>query len=84
MRINNILISDYLRNGGKYMKYVLYGTVTIVVFYITFATTQYSNGFGASGFENIIYLIEWATSFILPWIALYWFIRFVKGKEVKS
>ena len=66
------------------MKNVLYGTVTVVVFFITFGATQYSSGYGTSGFENIIYLIEWATRFILPWIALYWFIKFVKVKEVNS
>lgn len=26
-------------------------------------------------------LVEWSTKFILPWIFLYWFIRFVKTKE---
>jgi hypothetical protein len=28
-------------------------------------------------------LVEWATLFILPWIVLYWFIRFVKSMEKK-
>ncbi|WP_153801916.1 hypothetical protein [Filobacillus milosensis] len=26
-------------------------------------------------------LLEWSTTYILPWIALYWFIRLVKGIE---
>ena len=25
--------------------------------------------------------IEWVTKFVFPWIALYWFIRFVKSFE---
>ena len=26
-------------------------------------------------------VIEWATKFILPWILLYWIIRFIKNAE---
>ena len=29
----------------------------------------------------IPYIIEWATKFILPWIFLYWIIRFIKISE---
>ena len=32
--------------------------------------------------SNIIpHIIEWATKFILPWIFLYWIIRFIKNSE---
>ena len=32
---------------------------------------------------SILYspVIEWATKFILPWILLYWIIRFIKNSE---
>ena len=26
-------------------------------------------------------VIEWATKFILPWILLYWIVRFIKNSE---
>ncbi|MYL33607.1 hypothetical protein GLW08_12310 [Pontibacillus yanchengensis] len=29
-------------------------------------------------------MIQWATKFVLPWIFLYWFVRFVRAKEVDS
>ena len=31
--------------------------------------------------RSIIYIIEWATKFVLPWVMLYWIIRFVKNAE---
>ena len=32
----------------------------------------------------IFSVIEWATKFILPWIALYWLVRAIKGLDKKS
>ncbi|WP_226666271.1 hypothetical protein [Metabacillus litoralis] len=38
------------------------------------------------GFELYITfrLIEWATKFVLPWVALYWLVRLIKVFEKKS
>lgn len=57
------------------MRYILYGTVgLLVVFFVI-------NLMGFNAFYYIGWSIEWATRFLLPWIALYWFVRFVKTKE---
>lgn len=57
------------------MKYFLYGTVGLVLIFIVLTIFNYD------GFTIIIGLVEWITRYILPWIALYWFIRFVKSKK---
>ncbi len=57
------------------MKYFLYGTVGLVLIFIVL------NMFNYDGVTIIIGFVEWVTRYILPWIALYWFIRFVKSKK---
>lgn len=59
------------------MKYLLYGTVAAILIFIILNSLHYD------GVGIFIALIEWTTRFILPWIALYWFIRYVKVKEHK-
>ncbi|SDQ82268.1 hypothetical protein SAMN05216232_2162 [Virgibacillus subterraneus] len=58
------------------MRYLFYGTISLVVIFIVLTSLNY-NGFGI-----IVSLFEWTTRFILPWIALYWFIHLVKSKKV--
>ncbi|WP_163536188.1 hypothetical protein [Gracilibacillus sp. YIM 98692] len=54
------------------MKYSLYGTIGLVVIFIVLNFLNYD------GFDIMIHLFEWITRYILPWIALFWFIQFVK------
>lgn len=42
------------------------------------ATQTFKDGIDVSGF---IRLVEWATLYVLPWIFLYWFVRYVKMKK---
>jgi hypothetical protein len=35
-------------------------------------------------FSIIFRLIEWATKFVLPWVALYWLVRAIKVLDKKS
>ncbi len=57
------------------MKYSLYGTIGLVVIFIVLNLLNYD------GFNIIIGFFEWITRYILPWIALYWFIQFVKSNK---
>ncbi|ADU29211.1 hypothetical protein [Evansella cellulosilytica] len=57
------------------MKYLLYGTVGVLVIFIGL------NSFGFNSFVILMDTIEWSTRYILPWIALYWFIQYVKRKK---
>lgn len=66
----NILI----REGRKRMKYLIIGIIVLVSLWLL---PQFIN------ISNIPKGIEWATKSILPWIALYWFIRLVKNSEKK-
>ncbi|MFA9557625.1 hypothetical protein ACERII_09995 [Evansella sp. AB-rgal1] len=61
------------------MKYSLYFGVGLVVLFVIFISFDY---IGYNAFGILVPLIEWGTKFILPWIALYWFIQFVKNKQV--
>ncbi|CAI9394879.1 hypothetical protein ABW02_23290 [Niallia circulans] len=57
------------------MKYLLYGSLgLVVIFIVLYLVGYYSLGI-------IINIMEWSTKYILPWVALYWFIQFVKGKK---
>lgn len=55
------------------MKYSLYGAIGLVVIFIVLNILNYD------GFNIIIGSFEWVTRYILPWIALYWFIQLVKS-----
>ncbi|GEL78372.1 hypothetical protein TMU01_26070 [Tenuibacillus multivorans] len=57
------------------MKYALYGTIGLVIIFIVLNLLNYD------GFNIIIVSFEWVTRYILPWIALYWFIQFVKRNK---
>ncbi len=54
------------------MKYSLYGTIGLVLIFIVLNLLNYD------GIAIIINFFEWVTRYILPWVALYWFIQFVK------
>lgn len=57
------------------MRYLLYGTIgLVIVFFIL-------NLIGYNAYYFIGGSIEWATRYVLPWIALYWFVQFVKTKR---
>ncbi|MUV38954.1 hypothetical protein JNUCC1_02826 [Lentibacillus sp. JNUCC-1] len=53
------------------MKYLLYGTVGLVVIIIVLNLLMYD------AFYVITNTIEWLIQYVLPWIALYWFVQFV-------
>ncbi|WP_161568157.1 hypothetical protein [Anaerobacillus alkaliphilus] len=57
------------------MKYSFYGTVGLLLIFILLTILNYD------GFAIIKGFVEWATRNILPWIALYWFIRFVTSNK---
>ncbi|WP_169823064.1 hypothetical protein [Anaerobacillus alkalilacustris] len=57
------------------MKYFLCGTIGFVLLFIVL------NLLNLDGFAIIIGFFEWATRYVLPWIALYWFVQFVKSKK---
>ncbi|MBM7572379.1 hypothetical protein JOC48_002882 [Aquibacillus albus] len=59
--------------GETFMKYSLYGAIGLVVIFIVLNILNYD------GFNIIIGSFEWVTRYILPWIALYWFIQLVKS-----
>lgn len=58
------------------MKLSIYGSICLGILFFLFISFQ------AGGLGEFIFFIEWSTKFILPWIALYWFIRFVKSRKV--
>ncbi len=58
------------------MKYSLYGTVGLVLLFLVLNFLNYD------AFSFVVGFIEWATRYLLPWIALYWFVQFVKSKKV--
>lgn len=37
-----------------------------------------------NGLAIVIPFIEWLTKYMLPWIGLYWFVRFVRALEDKK
>ncbi|GGK08249.1 hypothetical protein GCM10007063_33300 [Lentibacillus kapialis] len=56
------------------MKYLLYGVIGVVLIFFILTLLGY----------NVFYIIaafEWVTRYIFPWIALYWFIQFVKNQK---
>ena len=57
------------------MKYSLYGTIALVLLFLVLNFLNYD------AFVYIVGFIEWATRYLLPWIALYWFVQFVKIKK---
>ncbi len=56
------------------VKYSMFITLGVVVLFYLFQIFNYD------GFGLIKHTFEWATRFILPWIALYWFILLIKSK----
>ncbi|MGY4691582.1 hypothetical protein [Salibacterium sp. K-3] len=52
------------------MKYSLYGTTIVFVIFLFILAFR--------GQPTIIPVVMWATLIIVPWVFLYWFIRFVK------
>lgn len=53
----------------------VYGAAGLAVLYILLTAIGYN------AFTILIGIIEWSTFYLLPWIALYWFIQFVKTKR---
>lgn len=53
------------------MKYSLYGSIGLVLLFFVLNFLNY----------DAFVFIEWATRYLLPWIALYWFVQFVKSKK---
>ncbi|CAI6077664.1 hypothetical protein PAECIP112173_02496 [Paenibacillus sp. JJ-100] len=50
----------------------------IVIFILAVVCYQrFQNGFSVI---DVIHLFEWITIYILPWIFIFWFIRYVKKK----
>ncbi|TMW72803.1 hypothetical protein [Alteribacter natronophilus] len=73
------------------MKYVLYALAGAVLFVVVYVVYSIFNYYLSSYLDYFIYpvyffagLIEWMTWFVLPWIGLYWFIRFVKNQQVNK
>ncbi|KGP71933.1 hypothetical protein [Pontibacillus yanchengensis] len=60
------------------VKKITIGIVILIVVFFILAVI----GVNLSVFLPIA--IQWATKFVLPWIFLYWFIRYVKAKEVDN
>ncbi|QOY38104.1 hypothetical protein AWH56_011515 [Anaerobacillus isosaccharinicus] len=57
------------------MKYSLYATISLVILLFVLNLLNYDAFYFIGG------SIEWATRYVLPWIALYWFVKFVKTKK---
>ncbi|MCW3491654.1 hypothetical protein [Dethiobacter alkaliphilus] len=57
----------------QFKELIKYGAVGLVVI-IVLNLMGYNAGILIGG------TIEWSTRYILPWIALYWFVQFVKTK----
>lgn len=55
--------------------------ITIAAIILVFLTVLNFLGYRLA---VIIKLIEWATKFVLPWVALYWVIRAIKVLDKKS
>lgn len=53
----------------------VYGAVGLAVVYV------FLSAISDNAFTLLVGIIEWSTLFILPWIALYWFIQFVKTNK---
>ncbi|WP_430789632.1 hypothetical protein VBD025_04345 [Virgibacillus flavescens] len=58
------------------MNLVIYGSISLVILFFLLISAQ------AGGMGEFILFIEWSTKYILPWIALFWFIKMVKSKGV--
>lgn len=59
--------------------FVTGGLIVFFVF-ISLATVGKLSGYDV----DFIPIAEWATKYILPWIALYWLIRLVRAVEAKQ
>lgn len=57
------------------MKNLIIGIIVLIVLWLTLSLININVS------AVIPNAIEWATKFILPWILLYWIIRFVKSVE---
>lgn len=58
------------------MNMIVYGSISLVILFFIYISAQ------AGGIDEFILFIEWSTKYILPWIALFWFIKLVKNKGV--
>lgn len=54
----------------------------MAIFIILFSSFYFAEG--NISFKMLISMFEWATLFILPWVFLYWIVRFIKGYESKE
>ncbi|MFB4169444.1 hypothetical protein [Virgibacillus sp. JSM 102003] len=60
------------------MPFYVQSAIVLGILFFIFIFTESFNLIG------ILPIFEWVTRYILPWIALYWFIEFVKNKRVKT
>ncbi|GAB4075048.1 hypothetical protein GCM10028778_25510 [Barrientosiimonas marina] len=56
------------------MKYLLYGIIIVVLIFFILELSGYNPFY-------VITAFEWITRYIFPWIALYWFIQFVRNQK---
>lgn len=56
------------------MKYLLFGVIGVALIFFILNLSGY-NAF------YIVTAFEWITHYIFPWIALYWFIQFVRSQK---
>lgn len=73
------LFTAYIKKTSLDPKTKYYFNIAAIV--LVFLTVLHFIGYE---FYIIFSLIEWATKFILPWVALYWVVRLIKVFEAKS
>ncbi|TXC92896.1 hypothetical protein FS935_01505 [Metabacillus litoralis] len=73
------LFIAYIKKTYLAVKIKYYFTIAAIV--LVFLNVLHFIGYE---FYIIFSLIEWATKFILPWVALYWVVRLIKVFEAKS
>ena len=59
------------------MKNMIIGIIVLVLFALWLLLPL----IGINSSNLISHTIEWATTFILPWIFLYWIVKFIKKLE---
>ncbi|WOV83011.1 hypothetical protein PGH26_08650 [Sporosarcina jeotgali] len=78
------LIVLAIRKLSKRSKRMDGTTTSIIIALVIVAGIWFALGIlGVNGFYLVPRLIEWATMFILPWVALYWLVRLIKALEKK-
>ncbi len=74
-----VLITVLIRRTS--LNSIVKNFITIVAIILGFLIILHFSGYRLS---ITFRLIEWATKFVLPWIAMYWLIRAIKVLDKKS